>query len=168
MYFSFFVSICYFFYIFFFNLGSKNSGKAERSQRLPVLRFCKHDPSWGSWHLSRKVFVFWGGSVGRLHMAHSSLRDVKQQTNKPKAACTEECWLHNLHDIWVAFSLRPIGTAVYTIDHIPIDLWGTGEGRDRGGWWCGGEREVNRRTVERMEGVSGGELRGKETDWSGA
>ena len=46
-----------------FDLGSKNSVKAERSQCLPVLCSCKHGPSWGSWHLSKEVFCFLGEAV---------------------------------------------------------------------------------------------------------
>ena len=65
----------------FFNLGSQNSVKAERSQRLPVLCSGKHGPSMGQLtHICvRKFLILGGGSVGRLEMAHRSQRDVKQQ-----------------------------------------------------------------------------------------
>ena len=85
MYFFIYVSICYhFFCTVFLNLGLKKLGKAECSQRLPVL--CSAPVNMA--HLGavdtcrRKFKGFLGGSVGHLNMANRNRLQVKQQQNK--------------------------------------------------------------------------------------
>ena len=112
------------FILFFLTWVRKIQGKLNVPS-ASVLCSCKHGLSWGSLHLSKEAFVFWGGSVGRLDMAHCSRLDVKQQQSKKKNP--KPCWLLTI----VHYYILP-GLSVGSWQHINMSLLFTDYGNFAG------------------------------------